>query len=244
MESVAPERIHILGLPVDRVTMPQAIARIESFLGEDRFHLVLTADSSMLVLGHEDAEMAAIFEQASLVTPDSVGVLWAARRKGTPLPEKVSGVEIVDRLCEGSARHGYTIYFLGAAPGAADEAATALGKRYPGCRIIGCRDGYFSKDQDAQVAAEIGKLDPDILLVAMGIPRQERFLVAQAERHGARVGIGVGGSFDVYSGRVKRAPKIFQRLSLEWLWRLLLNPKKLPKAATLPRFVWKVWRHG
>jgi N-acetylglucosaminyldiphosphoundecaprenol N-acetyl-beta-D-mannosaminyltransferase len=244
MEAVAPERIQILGLPVDRVTMPQAIERIESFLAEDRFHLVLTADSSMLVLGSEEPEMAAIFHEASLVTPDSVGVLWAARRKGTPLPEKVSGVDLVDHLCAGSARHGYSIYFLGAAPGVAEEAAAALRKRHPGCRILGCRDGYFPKSQDAEVASEIGKLHPDILLVAMGIPRQEKFLVAQAERHRARVGIGVGGSFDVYSGRVKRAPKLLQRLSLEWLWRLLLNPKKLPKAATLPRFVWKVWRHG
>jgi N-acetylglucosaminyldiphosphoundecaprenol N-acetyl-beta-D-mannosaminyltransferase len=151
-------------------------------------------------------------------------------------------VELVRELCAKSAETGLRLYFLGAAEGVADEAAQNLCSRYPGCQIVGTHHGFFKPDQDAEIARLIGESRPDVLFVAMGIPRQEKFIMATKDIHGAKVAMGVGGSFDVYSGRVKRAPVAFQKLGLEWLWRVILNPSKISKVAALPRFVGMVMR--
>jgi N-acetylglucosaminyldiphosphoundecaprenol N-acetyl-beta-D-mannosaminyltransferase len=230
-------RVEILGLPVDRVTMSDTLERIETFIRSDRCHLIITADASGLVQAQTDPDFRELFDVADLITPDSVGVLWASRKFGTPLPERVSGVDIVDRVCRLSADRGYKIYFLGAAPGVAELAAEKMRLKYPGCNIVGARHGYFPSESDTVVAQEIAETKPDVLFVAMGIPRQEKFIRSTADIIGAKVAMGVGGSFDVFSGKVKRAPKLFQRLRIEWLWRLAQNPKKIGKVMNLPRFV-------
>ncbi|HEY0867520.1 MAG TPA: WecB/TagA/CpsF family glycosyltransferase, partial [Fimbriimonas sp.] len=137
---------------------------------------------------------------------------------------------------------GYRIFFLGASPGVAEQAAQNLCGRYPGCQIVGARHGYFPPVEDEDVAREVAAARPDILLVAMGIPRQEKFIRATQEIVRAKVAMGVGGSFDVFSGKTRRAPKIMQRLQLEWLWRLILNPSKISKVKNLPVFVRMVLR--
>lgn len=235
-------RVWILGSPVDRVGPVEALDRIEALLKDPNFHLIVTADASGLVLARTDPEFAAILRRAALVTPDSAGVLWAARRRGRPIPARASGVELLDALCARSADRGHRIFLLGAEPGVAEMAAERLRLRHPGCHIVGFRHGYFPPESDELVARQIAEAKPDILFVAMGIPRQEKFLARYGSLTGARVGMGVGGSLDVFSGRVKRAPQWIQRLNLEWLWRVALDPKKLPKVLTLPRFVGYVLR--
>ncbi len=229
--------MEILGLPVDRVTMAGALARIEAMLAEPRPHLVITADASGIVQAQTDPFFQDLFATADLITPDSAGVLWASRRYGKPIEGRVSGVELVGELCDLSAREGWRIYLLGAAPGIAAAAAERLRLKHPGCNIVGARDGYFPAESDPVVAQEVAGAKPDILLVAMGIPRQETFIRNTEAIVGARVAMGIGGSLDVHSGTVRRAPKAFQRLHLEWLWRLLLNPKKIAKVRNLPAFV-------
>jgi len=238
----ARDRVEILGLPVDRVSMDSAIAMIKQFLKEDRPHLVVTADSAGMVQTTECSELREIYLTADLVTPDSVGILWAARRYGKPIAARVSGVDLVGRLARLSADAGHRIFLLGSAPGVAELAAEKLRLRYPGCNIVGTRHGYFPPDSDALVAQEIAELRPDILLVAMGIPRQEQFIRATQGVIKARLAMGVGGSLDVFSGKARRAPAIIQRMHLEWLWRTLLNPSKFRKAKHLPVFVWRVLR--
>jgi N-acetylglucosaminyldiphosphoundecaprenol N-acetyl-beta-D-mannosaminyltransferase len=134
------------------------------------------------------------------------------------------------------------MFFLGSAPGVAAAAAERLSAKYPGCKIVGSRDGYFGSLTDQEVANEIASLQPDILLVAMGMPRQELFILDTADIIKAKIAMGVGGSFDVHSGTVKRAPKVFQKLKVEWLWRTILNPKKLDKVKNLPKFYFMVRR--
>lgn len=238
------DQVEILGLPVDRVSMDEAVRRLEEFIAEKTPHLVVTADAAGIVQAQSDPEWNAIFKSADLATPDSVGVLWAAKRSGKPIGERVSGVELVGRLCGFSADKGYRIYFLGAAPGVAELAAEKLRLKYPGCNIVGTRHGYFPPESDQIVAQEIAQLQPDVLLVAMGIPRQEKFIRSTQEVIRASVGMGVGGSFDVFAGKAKRAPKFVQAIHMEWLWRLLLNPKKIAKAKNLPIFAWRVLRAG
>lgn len=230
-------RVSILGVGVDKLDMPSALAKLDYFLVSKQPHIVVTADAAGIVQAQEDPEFMRILQEADLVTPDSVGVLWAAKRKGEPIQERVSGVELTDRLCAMSADKGWRIFLLGAAPGVADLAAEKLRLMHPGCNIVGSRHGYFPADSNEIVAQEIAAFKPDILLVAMGIPRQEKFIKQTQSIIGASVAMGVGGSLDVFSGKVKRAPVLFQKLKLEWLWRLILNPSKISKTKFLPKFV-------
>lgn len=235
------DQARILGVRVDRVSMDDAVEACRRMLAGSGTALVVTGDAAGIVNALNDPLHRQIIEEAELVTPDSIGVVWAAKRYGQPVPERVSGVDLADRLCALSAEEGHRIFLLGAAPGVAETAAERLRLKYPGCNIVGTRHGYFPPESDAVVAAEIGELKPDILMAAMGIPRQEKFLYLTRELHRAKLAIGVGGTLDVFAGVAKRAPKMVQKLHLEWLWRTLLNPKKIAKAKALPVFAWKVF---
>ena len=235
-------RVLILGMPVDVLTMDGCMARIAQFVESGKPHLVVTADASGIVQAQTDLALAELYETADLVTPDSAGVVWAMRRAGRPVPARVSGVDIVDHVCGVSSEKGWRVYFLGAGAGVAELAAERMRLRHPGCNIVGARHGFFPPESDAVVAAEIAEAKPDILFVAMGIPRQEKFIRATEAVIGAKVAMGVGGTFDVFSGKVRRAPVFLQRMRMEWLWRLAQNPKKIGKVMLLPRFVAMILR--
>lgn len=229
--------VTILDVPVSTLDMEQTLSAIEGLIKAGEPTMVVTADASGFAICAEDPELKAIYRQAAIATPDSQGVVWALRKKGHANAARVSGVDLVDQLCALSARQGYRIFILGAAPGVAEVAAERLCLKHPGCNIVGTRHGYFPAEDDLLVAAEVAESKPDILFVAMGIPRQEKFIAKTMDTIGAAVSIGVGGSFDVFSGRAKRAPVIIQKLKLEWLWRLILNPSKFSKVKMLPKFV-------
>lgn len=231
------DRVRILGVPVDAITMDECMDRIADFVRSGKPHLIATADSSGIVQAQDDSELKELYETADLVTPDSAGVVWALRRLGKPIPARVSGVDIVDQACAKSADSGWRIYFLGAAQGVAELAAERMRLRHPGCNIVGARHGFFPPESDSVVAAEVAEAKPDLLFVAMGIPRQEKFIRATEATIGAKVAMGVGGTFDVFSGRVRRAPKLLQTMRLEWAWRLAQNPTKIAKVRLLPQFV-------
>jgi N-acetylglucosaminyldiphosphoundecaprenol N-acetyl-beta-D-mannosaminyltransferase len=217
--------------------MNQTLAKIESFLASEKPHLVVTADATAIVIAHQDFAFQTLVEGADLVTPDGIGVLWAAKRQGVPLTQRVSGIDIVNQICRLSADKGYRLFLLGAATGVAELAAEKLRLKYPGCNIVGSRHGFFPAESDEVVAREIAETKPEILFVAMGMPRQEQFIRSTQHIIGAKVAMGVGGSFDVISGKTKRAPQLIQRMKLEWLWRLILNPKKISKVKMLPKFM-------
>ncbi len=233
---------NILSFPVHELDMKRAVQVCDELLSLDESSMVVTADASALVIAQHDEEFAQILRDADLVTPDSEGVVWALRRAGCPNPVRVTGCDLMGELCALSADKGYRVFLLGAEPGTADLAADMLRLRYPGVNIVGTRHGYFPASDDALIAQEIAESKPDILFVAMGIPRQEKFIFETRDIIKARLSMGVGGSFDVYSGRVKRAPKLIRAIKMEWLWRTLSNPKKMHKAKTLPVFAARVLR--
>jgi N-acetylglucosaminyldiphosphoundecaprenol N-acetyl-beta-D-mannosaminyltransferase len=212
------------------------------FCLEDRPHLVVTADSSMLVRAQHDAALCEILADADLVLPDSIGVVWASRMLGAPLRERVTGVDVVDKLCGYCATAGLSVFLLGSAPGVAHRAGESLKARYPGLLLAGSHHGFFGDSDEPAVLAEISRAAPQVLLVAMGIPRQEKWLAKHLGELPVRVGIGVGGSLDVLSGAVRRAPTLFRRTNLEWLWRVLSDPRRARKTVLLPLFVVLVLR--
>lgn len=234
MDSVS--RVKILGLRVDCVSQANALEIIDHFIAERTPHQIVTADASMVVIARRDPELRAIVEKSDLVTPDGAGILWASRLLRIPVWSKVSGVDLADRLCALSPMKDYRIFFFGAAPGVAEKAAVKIRQHYPGAQIVGVRDGFFTPEQEPEILAQITSARPDIVLVAMGIPKQEKWIDHHKDAIGAPVFIGVGGSFDVFSGRVKRAPLWMQNCGLEWLYRVWKNPRKIVKVMTLPEF--------
>lgn len=236
-------RAEILGFPIDAVTMGDVKQWVEArLLANEPTKLIFTADSNAFISAKTDPSYAALFERADLITPDSAGPVWALGKYGVNIPGRVSGVDLVEEICKLCAQHGKSIYFLGSAPGIAQAAADNLHSAYPGFTVAGVRDGYFKPEQDSEVAEAIAATHPDVLVVAMGMPRQETFILNTADKIKAKIGIGVGGSFDVHSGTVKRAPMIIQKIKMEWLWRFILNPRKIAKVKNLPIFYWQVLR--
>jgi N-acetylglucosaminyldiphosphoundecaprenol N-acetyl-beta-D-mannosaminyltransferase len=231
----------LLGVPVAAVTMDEALDILERFIPERRTHLVVTSDASALVRAQEDEEFRSIVQRADLVTPDGIGVVWSARLLGLPVYERVPGVELMAKLCERAAQKGWRVFLLGAKSGVAEMAARNLQARYPGLQIVGTHHGYFSPDEEPQVIAQIKAAQPDILFVAFGIPKQEKWIAKHADELQVPICIGVGGSFDVYAGIVQRAPEWVQRLCLEWLYRTLKDPKRrLPRLLAIPKLLWLV----
>lgn len=227
--------VHILGLPVHPVSRDQALEEIERFVAEGSSHLVITADASALMFARRDPEFRAIFEQASLVTADGAGVVRAVGLAGARMRERCSGVELVEDIARRAAQTGWRVYLLGAAPGVAEAAGAELARRYPGLVLSGCGDGFFEDGEAA--AAAIREAGTDILLIAMGMPRQEKWFWSHREQLGVKVAMGVGGTFDVLSGRVRRAPVFFQKHGLEWLYRFMCAPRKSSrKIILLPIF--------
>lgn len=239
---VAQQRLELLDVPVDPLAMEEVLERIEAFIKSREPHHIFTADASGIMRAQEEPELLDIVRRADLVTPDGAGVLLATRMKGMRLPERVSGVDLVDRISEMAARKGYRIYLLGAAATVVQAAAGVLASRYPGLIIAGIHDGYFKPEEEPRVVHDIAVAHPDVLFVALGIPKQEQFIRRHFTELGVPVMIGVGGSFDVISGQLKRAPVWMQQSGLEWLYRFLQQPSRFPRLAALPKFMLAAWK--
>jgi len=231
------EHVDVLGVPIARIGMDGALARVEEFITDRSPHMIVTSDGTGLVRAQDDAEYHDIVRQADIVTADGRGVVWMARVLGLAVTDRVSGVDMMDRLCEVAARKGYSVYLVGGQPGVAEEAAQTMRKRYPDLTLAGVQHGYFTPEEEPAVVAAIAAAKPDILFVAFGAPRQEKWIRRHLDALGAAVAIGVGGSFDVYAGRVQRAPAWMQQAGLEWLWRVLKDPKRITRLGALPRLV-------
>lgn len=248
----AEERVEVLGAGVDPVTLAEAAGRIRDWVetarrersGRLATRQVVTLNPEMVMSTRRSRPFAHLVACADLVTADGVGVLWASRRLGRPLPERVAGVDLVTAVLAEGAAAGWSVFFLGAAPGVAEEAAAVAERRYPGIRAAGARHGYFPREEEDRVVAEVAAAAPDVLLVALGSPRQEEFIAHHREQLNAAVAIGVGGTFDVLAGRARRAPAWLRRMGLEWLYRVVRDPRRFKRVLAIPAFMWEVWRRS
>ena len=234
----------MLGVRVDDVTYDEALAVMEGFVGSQETHLVVTVNPELLMAAQSDLGYREILNQASLALPDGVGLLWGSHVIGQPIRQRVAGVDTVEKLAALAARKGYRVFFLGAAPGVAKDAADRLAERYPGLQVVGCYAGSPAKSEEPEILGRISRAHPDLLLVAYGAPKQEEWIHRNRRALGVAVAMGVGGSFDFISGRAVRAPGWMQRIGLEWLHRLYREPWRWRRMMALPRFVWAVLMEG
>jgi exopolysaccharide biosynthesis WecB/TagA/CpsF family protein len=242
-----PPPISVQGYPLHAVTLEEAarwaveIAAAVDVAGAPvRTRSVVSFNPELVIRAQQDPEAAEAFLEADLCCPDGVGAVWAAGRQGAAHVERVPGIDLAQRVLELAAERGLPVYFLGAAEGVAAEAARRQAERIPGLQVAGTHHGYFPPEQDADVAALVRVSGAPILLVAMGAPRQEILVHRYCDELGAEVALGIGGSFDVWAGAVKRAPEWAQRAKVEWLYRLASNPRRARRQTVLLRYAAQV----
>ena len=227
-------KINILGVAFDALTLGEAEERADALLCSGAGGYIVTANPEIVLRCREDAAYAAAVNGAKLVLADGVGDLCAARILGTPLPGRVAGADLVPRLLARLAERGGSVFLYGARPGVAERAGESLQSACPGLRIAGTENGYISDETALLEALEREK--PDLLLLGLGAPRQELWMAENRQRTPA-VMIGVGGLLDVFAGDIPRAPEAWQRLGLEWLYRLLCEPRRFKRVIRLPKIL-------
>lgn len=237
-----PSPVRILGVRVDALTYDALLARIGAFIAAGAPHQIATVNPEFVMEARRNPPFAAVLEQADLCVPDGVGLLWAARRQGRRLPQRVTGSDGVPLIAQRAAERGWTLYLLGAAPGVAARAAEILVGRHPALQVAGVYAGSPADADAPEIIARVRQARPDILFVAYGAPRQDLWIAAHRAELGVPVMMGVGGSFDFIAGVQRRAPRWAQRLNLEWLYRLITQPWRWRRQLDLPRFAWAVWR--
>lgn len=228
-------RIDVLGVGFDNMTMDQAVAEGVRLMNTEGAHYVVTPNPEIVETCREDPEAMEAVQGADLVIADGIGVIYGAKLLGTPLKQKLPGIEFAQKLMERMAQDGKTLFLLGAKPGVAEEAARRLAEQYPGLTIVGTHDGYFK--EDGPVVEEIRRSGADVVFVCLGAPKQEKWMRKNGEATGAHLLLGLGGCLDVFSGTVQRAPEIYQKLGLEWFHRLLKNPSRVGRMMKLPLFL-------
>ncbi len=237
-----PTSISILGIPVHDVTTEETLALIDQFVHDGMPHQICTVNPEFIMTAQSDAEFKRILNHSALNLPDGIGVVWAAKRLGHPLRERVAGSDLVGLVAERAQDAGWRIFLLGAANGVAEQAAILLRERYPQTHIVGTYAGSPWPEDEADIGARVRSSRANVLLVAYGAPRQDKWIERNIARTGAAVAIGIGGSLDFIVGRQKRAPRWVQRLGLEWLYRLVREPWRWRRQLALPKFVWRVLR--
>jgi N-acetylglucosaminyldiphosphoundecaprenol N-acetyl-beta-D-mannosaminyltransferase len=239
-----PTTVTLLGIPVHDVTMAETLDHIGHFVEAGGAHQICTVNPEFIVAAQNDLEFRQILNRSALNLPDGIGVVWAAKRQGHSLRERVAGSDLIYRLSERAAMAGWKMFLLGAAEGVAGQAALKLRAMYPGVDIVGTWAGSPRPADDDEAVARIQAAAADIVLVAYGAPKQDKWIARNLARSGVRVAIGIGGSLDFVVGTQRRAPQWIRRLNLEWLYRLLREPWRWRRQLALPKFVWRVVREG
>lgn len=239
MEKIKP--FYVLGVPVYPYTMDGAVNFLNSQVKNKRQTFVVTANAEIIMMCQNDAEYKEIVcQNADLVLADGAGTVWAGRKLGHNVPERVAGCDLFVELAKLAAKKDYKVFFFGAAPGIAEAARDKLLAMAPDLKVAGCRNGYFKEEESKDIIAEINNSGADMLFAALGAPKQEKWLAKYRAQLKPQVLMGVGGSFDVLAGKMERAPLWMQKASLEWLFRLYKQPSRIGRMIVLPQFVIKV----
>ncbi|MBQ8403217.1 MAG: WecB/TagA/CpsF family glycosyltransferase [Clostridia bacterium] len=240
------QKINVLGIHFDNVTKKEATDLAFSYIENGTQALAVTPNAEILELCLEKPNVKKAVLSAQIILPDGEGALWAAKKLGTPLREKVAGVEFGEEIARRAAECSKSLFLLGGKAGVAEEAAKKLTSRFPTLKIAGVHDGYFNREgeENAHIIAKINESGADILFVCLGAPAQEQWA---CENRGAltapKLIACLGGSLDIYAGKTHRAPKLFIKLRAEWLYRLLREPRRIVRMVRLPKFIKSVKKH-
>lgn len=229
--------VEIVGIKVDNVDFLEAQVCVEQFLDSDRINTIFTPNSEILLDAVKDMELGNILNEAQLVIPDGIGVVIASKFYGTPLKERVTGVDLSAKILELGAVKSSSVFLLGATQVSVELAAEKIKENYKGINIVGIRNGYFSEDDEEQIIEEINNSQADILFVGLGAPKQEKLIHKYKDKLKVKIAIGIGGGIDIISGMVKRAPEFYQKAGLEWFYRLMKQPSRLVRITKLPKFI-------
>ena len=231
------KRYEVLQVQIDSYSMKQAIGLIGEYIAQKTPHHIITLNAEIIYKAQSDTKLLETIQQADLITPDGAGVVWAIKKLYQQAVERVTGIDLLQNIFPEAAAKGWRLYFYGGAPGIAEEAAKKIKAQYPFIQIVGVDDGFIQAEGQGGLLKRIKAAAPDIIAVALGAPKQEYWIKENFAKLNVPVMIGVGGSFDVLSGTIKRAPDIYQKLKLEWLYRLLKDPKRYKRMLVLPKFM-------
>ncbi|MBH0230714.1 WecB/TagA/CpsF family glycosyltransferase [Halobacillus yeomjeoni] len=230
-----------LGVDVSSYSYEELKQHILNDIEKKKQSFIVAINPEKILQAQKDAGLLMLLNKATYQIPDGVGVLLASKLYGGDISRRVTGIDMVMTLCEQAAALDKSVFLYGAKPGIADKAKDSLVEKFPGLKVAGVLDGY-EKDQD-YIIDTINEAKPDILFVALGSPKQEHWIVDNMDKLDVRIFQGVGGSFDVISGRVKRAPAFFRKLGMEWFYRLVTEPWRFKRQIKLPTFLYKVWKN-
>lgn len=247
-EEMRPRSVEILGVRVDDVTYREACDIAEALIRRGGAHQFATVNPEFVIAARDDEEFRTVLASTALNVPDGAGVVWAARRRGLKLRERVAGVDLMQALCGLAARHRWRAFFLGAQPGVAERAAAALALAHPGLMVAGAYAGSPRREEEMDIVARVRAARPQLLFVAYGAPAQDKWLArnlpllmpAEGVSSLGIIGMGVGGAFDFIAGVQKRAPRWMQRANLEWFYRLMRQPWRWRRQTALVRFALNV----
>ena len=231
-------KIDVMGLKFDSMTMDEALSRAEALLRGEKAAYVVTPNAEIAYEALHDVQLREMLNGADLMLPDGAGVVLASKLQRTPVKQKVAGVDFAAGLLGVLERNGQSLYLLGGKPGIGELAAQKMLEAHPQLRIAGIADGYFQ--DEAPVIAKINASGADALFVCLGAPKQERFMVQHRQELHVHLMAGLGGSLDAFAGTVQRAPAWMIRLNLEWLYRLIREPKRFRRMLRLPKYLWAV----
>ncbi len=238
------QRLNVLGAYIDTYTMKEATNILVSAMDENEPFSVYTPNSEIILYAYKNPDYMEIINRGNMITPDGIGVVHASKILKRPLKERVSGFDLANQVLSKIAGTGKRVYLFGGKPGVAEAAAEKILELYPGTEICGTADGYFDAEKEQNIIEDIHEKQPDLLFVCLGFPKQETWIDTHKHALGAKVIMGIGGSLDVFAGTVKRAPVAFQKLGLEWLYRLIKQPSRFIRMLALPKFGFTVLLHG
>lgn len=236
-------KINIRGVYFDNVNMSEAMEKVKEMVNTDGLSYMFTPNSEIVQNCIENPGLYKIINSASLIIPDGIGVVYASKVLGTPLKEKVPGCEVAEKLMEYAASTGDGVFFFGGGKKTAEKeavstlAASKMCEKYPGLNIVGTRDGYFTKDDVPEIIEQINASGAKILFVCLGAPKQEKWIYDNRDALKVNFAAGLGGTLDVFAGIAKRAPEVFLKTNLEWLYRLLCMPSRIGRMMKLPKFL-------
>lgn len=243
------KRIKILDIPVDLVSAQEALTIFQELMETPECSLIVTPNSEIIVNATKDPELKGLIENAALIIPDGIGIVYASKILGVPLQERVTGIDFLEKIIGHLEKTGQSIFFLGSKPAmeeaegqearaaVAELAAAKILEKYPKLKIAGTHHGYFKQPDEAEIVEKINASGADFLCVALGSPKQEKFVDGHRDQLKVKAAIGVGGSLDVWAGTLKRAPEFYQNHGLEWLYRFIQEPSRYKRMGALPLFM-------